>query len=159
MIIIAPGFLIFLTLSKRPLDSWGGFATSSLLQTKLECFLLKPLLDFSIKWQVISMYCQILVGRLALLHYKILCYALLRTLCTTKRVEYKVNDGFNALTYPKPSCYHLLFSWDRGFIIVCTMYCSCLFFQCTKNDTLLFSVFTARWVNPVIFQIDRNLEA
>ena len=80
MIIIAPGFLIFLTLSKRPLDSWGGFATSSLLQTKLECFLLKPLLDFSIKWQVISMYCQILVGRLALLHYKILCYALLRTL-------------------------------------------------------------------------------
>ena len=108
MIIIAPGFLIFLTLSKRPLDSWGGFATSSLLQTKLECFLLKPLLDFSIKWQVISMYCQILVGRLALLHYKTLCYALLRT----KRVEYesyKVNDGFNALTYPKPSCYHLLF--------------------------------------------------
>ena len=28
-----------------------------------------------------------------------------------------------------------------------------------KNDTLLFSVFTARLVNPVIFQIDRNLEA
>ena len=28
-----------------------------------------------------------------------------------------------------------------------------------KNDTLLFSVFTARLVKPVIFQIHRNLEA